>query len=172
MSRTLRALVVDDESSLRFAVRGILEHVGMDVVEAANGREALALLEASAFQLVVTDVQMPLMDGLELLRAIRQRPEPQPKVVVMSARAPERQLSEALCAGAFDYLQKPFEVAGVIALARRVAALSSAPQPSPDHEAPVDERSGAFDDEPTWPGGRDSSPADEPERPQAGGNHA
>jgi CheY-like chemotaxis protein len=125
MRRTLRALVVDDESSLRFAVRGILEHVGMDVVEAANGREALALLEASEFQLVVTDVQMPLMDGLALLRAIRQRPEPQPKVVVMSAQAPARQAPEVLRAGAFAYLEKPFEIAAVIALVRRIAPAES-----------------------------------------------
>jgi CheY-like chemotaxis protein len=125
MSPKLRALVVDDESYLRFAVRGILEHVGMEVAEAANGREALALLEASEFQLVVTDVQMPLMGGLELLRAIRQRPGAQPKVVVMSAQAPERLAPEAMQAGAYDYLTKPFDVAAVMGVARRATQAAS-----------------------------------------------
>jgi CheY-like chemotaxis protein len=122
MSPKPRALVVDDESGLRFAVRGILELAGMEVAEAANGREALALLDASEFQLVVTDVQMPLMDGLELLRAIRRRPGRQPKVVVMSAQAPERQAPEAMQAGAYGYLRKPFEIAAVMGLARQATS--------------------------------------------------
>jgi CheY-like chemotaxis protein len=104
---------------LRFAVRGVFEHVGMEVVEASNGREALALLDAGEFQLVVTDIQMPLMDGLELLRTIRLRSAPQPKVVVMSAHDLERRT--AMQEGAYEYIEKPFEIAAIVGLARRAA---------------------------------------------------
>jgi CheY-like chemotaxis protein len=117
MSPKPQALVVDDESDLRHVVRGILEHVGMDVVEAASGREALARLDERTFDLVITDIQMPLMDGLELLRSIRRRPGAQPKVVVMSAQA--QRAAEAMAAGAYEYICKPFEILHVLGVAMR-----------------------------------------------------
>jgi CheY-like chemotaxis protein len=117
MSRKPLALVVDDESDLRHVVRTLLEHVGMDVVDVANGREALALLDERDFDLVMTDIQMPLMDGLELLRTIRLRPGAQPKVVVMSAQ--EQRAPEAMCAGAYEYIRKPFEIRHIMSVAMR-----------------------------------------------------
>ena len=117
MSPKPLALVVDDESDLRHVVRTILEHVGIDVVEVANGREALALLDEGDFDLVITDIQMPLMDGLELLRAIRLRPGAQPKVIVMSAQ--EWRAPEAMGAGAYEYLRKPFELRDLMMVVMR-----------------------------------------------------
>jgi two-component system response regulator HydG len=117
MDRKPLALVVDDESDLRHVVRCILEQVGMDVVEVANGREALALLDEGDFDLVVTDIQMPLMDGIELLRAIRLRPGAQPKVVVMSAQ--EQRAPEAMGAGAYEFIRKPFDIRRVMNVAMR-----------------------------------------------------
>jgi CheY-like chemotaxis protein len=111
------ALVVDDELDLRHVVRSVLEHVGMNVVEAANGREALARLDEGRFDLVVTDIQMPLMDGLELLRAIRLRPGAPPKVIVVSAQ--EHRAAEALTGGAYEYVRKPFELRHLMSVATR-----------------------------------------------------
>ena len=62
-----RALVVDDDSSVRYTVRGILEHAKLQVDEAVDGVEGLEKVEGGGFDLVITDIQMPRMNGLELL---------------------------------------------------------------------------------------------------------
>jgi len=76
-----RIIVADDHAVVRHAVRAILEPAGHDVAEAANGREALALL-ADGCDLLITDVLMPEMDGLELLRHAKQRRANLPVLVV------------------------------------------------------------------------------------------
>jgi two-component system response regulator HydG len=114
-----RALVVDDDSSVRYTVRGILEHAKLEVDEAADGVEALAKVEAKSYELVVTDIQMPRMNGLELLKKIRERPAPQPKVIVITAHGSERHAVEAIKSGAFDYFKKPFEIEEMMAVVRR-----------------------------------------------------
>jgi two-component system response regulator HydG len=120
MSSRIRALVVDDESTVRYTVRGILEHLGLEVTEAGDGVEALEKLDAGTdYNLVVTDILMPRMDGLELLKKIKQRPALQPKVIVMTAHGSERHAVEAIKSGAFDYFKKPFEVDEMMAVARR-----------------------------------------------------
>jgi DNA-binding NtrC family response regulator len=116
---TVRALVVDDDVSVRYTVRGILEHAKLSVDEAADGVEGLERLETNEYQLVITDIQMPRMNGLELLRKIRERPAPQPKVIVITAHGSERHAVDAIKAGAFDYFRKPFEVEEMMAVVRR-----------------------------------------------------
>jgi two-component system response regulator HydG len=118
MTPKIRALVVDDEPTLRYTVRGILEHVGLDVTEANDGIAALEALKLGEFQLVVTDVLMPRMDGLALLGEIKKL-EHAPKVIVMTAHGSERHAVEAMRLGAFDYFKKPFEVDELIAVVRR-----------------------------------------------------
>ena len=71
-------LVVDDEPSFRALLRDILEEAGHAVTEARDGAEALAFLERGTFDVVLTDRQMPKVDGLELVRRIRARPTPPP----------------------------------------------------------------------------------------------
>jgi len=110
---------VDDDSSVRYTVRGILEHAKLQVDEAVDGVEGLEKVDAGDYQLVVTDIQMPRMNGLELLKKIRERPEPQPKVIVITAHGSERHAVEAVKAGAFDYFKKPFEVDEMMAVVRR-----------------------------------------------------
>jgi DNA-binding NtrC family response regulator len=114
-----RALVVDDDSSVRYTVRGILEHAKLQVDEAVDGIEGLERVENGAYELVITDIQMPRMNGLELLRKIRERPGPQPKVIVITAHGSERHAVEAVKSGAFDYFKKPFEIEEMIAVVRR-----------------------------------------------------
>jgi two-component system, NtrC family, response regulator HydG len=116
---TFRALVVDDDATIRYAVRGILEQAELSVDEAVDGGEGLERVEAGDYELVVTDIQMPHMDGLELLKRIRQRAEPRPKVIIMTAHGSERQTVEAIKAGAYDYFRKPFEVNEMMAVVRR-----------------------------------------------------
>ncbi len=101
-----RLLVVDDEASFRALLRDILEGAGHGVTEARDGAEALAFLERTAFDLVLTDRRMPAVDGLELLRRIRARTSP-PPVVVLTAHGSIPEAVEAVRLGAADYIAKP-----------------------------------------------------------------
>ena len=78
-----RILVIDDDASIRTLLRFVLEEEGYDVVEAANGAEGLQQYEAAPAALVITDLQMPVMDGLELLRAL-QRVVSTPALIAIS----------------------------------------------------------------------------------------
>ena len=105
-----RALVVDDDSTIRYTLRGILELTGVTIEEAADGISALEHLEKGAFDLVITDLRMPRMDGLELLRRIRERGSAAPRVIVVTAHGSERHAVEAIKRGAYDYFRKPFDI--------------------------------------------------------------
>ncbi len=105
--RRSRIVVADDSLSTRSAVRSILEIAGYEVLAAADGAEALELVRTQGVHLVVSDVQMPRMDGLELARRVRTSPglERLPVVLVTSLSAPEERAA-GLAAGADAYLVK------------------------------------------------------------------
>jgi two-component system KDP operon response regulator KdpE len=111
-------LVVDDEKALRDFVRRNLEIRGFQVLSAANGLEALALFNNNSVDLVVLDLMMPHMDGLETVRRIRQKSLV--PVIVLSALGEEEDKIRALDMGADDYLTKPF---GVGELLSRIQAV-------------------------------------------------
>lgn len=113
-----RVLVVDDDPGVRYTLREILASEGLAVDEAADGAEALARFEAQPAALVVTDLRMPGMDGMELLRRLAAR-SPPPRVVMITAHGSERQAVEAMKAGAYDYFRKPFENEELLAVVRR-----------------------------------------------------
>ena len=104
----LRLLVVDDEEPQRRALAGILERAGYEVATAAEGQEALSLLDGRSFDLMLTDQRMPVLDGLELLDRAR-RATPDLPVVLMTAFGSVSSAVEAIKRGAVDYLTKPFE---------------------------------------------------------------
>ncbi|HET7825606.1 MAG TPA: sigma-54 dependent transcriptional regulator [Anaeromyxobacter sp.] len=118
MTAPVRVLVVDDVPGVRYTLREILSSEGLLVEEAADGAEALARFEAQPTPLVVTDLRMPNVDGMELLRALAAR-SPAPRVVVITAHGSERQAVEAMKAGAYDYFRKPFENEELLAVVRR-----------------------------------------------------
>jgi two-component system, chemotaxis family, chemotaxis protein CheY len=106
-----KALVVDDSRVVRMLLAKILNELGYEVREAANGREALEVIEAgkSTFTLVLSDWNMPEINGLELLKRLRQKPELSSLVVVMVTIESEvGQIRAALEAGANEYVMKPF----------------------------------------------------------------
>lgn len=111
-----RILVVDDEAAIRKVVRDALENAGHEVETAVDGEEAQALLAAGEFDLVITDLNMPRVDGLELVRRIRtDRSVP---ILVLTVRQEEREKVRLLDAGADDYVTKPFGVAELLARTR------------------------------------------------------
>jgi two-component system response regulator HydG len=128
---TARILVVDDKPNMRHLFAKIFRDLG-DVVTADGGARALSLLEQGRFDVVVSDIRMPDLDGHALLQEIRKRPDP-PEVILMTAYATVESAVEALRQGAFDYLTKPFDpddARGVVRRALEKRGLSAtAPQP-------------------------------------------
>ncbi len=116
MSRGARILVVDDEPQLLRSLRTTLAAHGYDVQTATTGEEALDLLAARVPDLVVLDLVLPGISGLEVCRGLRAR-SPVP-ILVLSARGDERDKVAALDAGADDYLTKPFGVNELLARIR------------------------------------------------------
>src|SRR3989475_2841867 len=116
-----RVLVVDDEQSLRKVLAATLQREGYEVTVCADGEEAIAALERDGADVVVTDLVMPRMDGLTLLRKVVAR-HPDVPVIVVTAHGRIDSAVEAMKAGAFDFLAKPFdhgELKAIIAKAAR-----------------------------------------------------
>ncbi|MCP4426611.1 MAG: response regulator transcription factor [Chloroflexi bacterium] len=115
---TQKILVVDDEKTLREFVSRNLSARGFQVFAATNGLEALAIFNTEALDLVILDLMMPHMDGLETCRRIRQKSTV--PIIVLSALGEERDKVAAFDLGADDYLTKPFGVAELLARVRAV----------------------------------------------------
>ncbi len=105
----LTALLVEDFKTMRLAITKILESLGMTVLEAANGVEALEILGRESVDIVFTDLVMPEMDGFELCEEIRRRPGVRDvPLIVTSTHRDATYVIQALRVGADDYLTKPF----------------------------------------------------------------
>src|SRR5258705_8328024 len=113
-----RVLVVDDEENLRLVVRTFLKREGYEVEVAASGEEALALVEAFGPDVILTDVRMPKMGGLDLLATLKAKGI-EATVIVMSAYGNLDLALEAMKAGAYDYVQKPFKPDEVVLALRK-----------------------------------------------------
>jgi DNA-binding NtrC family response regulator len=102
-----RILIVDDKENMRALLRDILA-TRHDVTLAADGTAARTLLESESYEVVLTDVRMPGLDGFELVRLVKER-WPLTEVVMMTAFASVSAAVEAIRQGAYDYVQKPFD---------------------------------------------------------------
>jgi DNA-binding NtrC family response regulator len=103
-----KVMVIDDDASLRRVMELQLEEIGCDVVTAASGNEALALLEEVTPALVITDLRIPGMSGMEILKAFRVE-HPELTVIMVTAYGTVKTAVEAMKAGAYDYLTKPID---------------------------------------------------------------
>lgn len=109
----MRILVVDDEESMRHLISVIFRRQGYEVTAVPEARAAMAVLEAEDFDFVFSDVKMPGMDGIEFLRALRQK-ENMPTVVMMSAYGTTELALECMKLGAYDYISKPFNADEIV----------------------------------------------------------
>ncbi len=110
--KPIRALIIDDSSVMRKIVERSLRQAGISlsqVLEAANGAEALVLLKANPVDLILSDINMPVMDGLEFVRQVKKQglAENVP-VVMITTEGSESQVVEAISSGAHGYIRKPF----------------------------------------------------------------
>jgi two-component system response regulator AtoC len=117
-----RALVVDDERKMRRVLQILLERMGVESVPAESAEEALERFRAEKFDLVLTDLRMPGMSGVELLAALREL-EPDLPVIVLTAYGTVQTAVDAMKSGAFDYILKPFDLDAVEPVIRKALAM-------------------------------------------------
>lgn len=110
----MRALIVDDSRFVRMTLRGMLQQRGIECSEAADGQAGLDQihaqpLAAAPFDLALVDWNMPVMDGLEMLKQLRAEGFPEMRVLMVTTEAENDFIIRALDAGADEYLMKPFD---------------------------------------------------------------
>lgn len=116
-----RILVVDDSPSVRRMVATTLRGAGYDVLEAEDGQDALDKSKGAALSGVITDQNMPRLDGLGFIRAFRARPESLGvPVVFLSTETEDSLKAQARAAGAVGWMKKPFEQAQLLAVMKKV----------------------------------------------------
>jgi DNA-binding response OmpR family regulator len=140
--KAARILVVDDDVDIRGLVRALLERAGHEVADAPNGREGLRVFHAWRPDLIVLDVQMPVLDGWQTLERIRDLSTDVP-VMMLTAAGAELEKVRGLKAGADDYVTKPFGRQELLArvevlLRRRGDARTELPEPYEDALLRVD----------------------------------
>jgi DNA-binding response OmpR family regulator len=139
VDRPARILLVDDEQAILTLLSYPLRKEGYEVVRASDGREALARFAETSFDLVVLDVMMPQLDGLEVCRRLRAKSTI--PIIMLTAKAEEIDKVVGLELGADDYITKPFSMrefrSRVKAVLRRAEMMSRQEQPAPQEE-PLD----------------------------------
>lgn len=130
-------LIVEDDQELLEALRDTLQLAGYNVKKAANGEQALAILDQYEINLVISDIQMPVMDGHKLLKSIKTKHHDTP-VMLMTAYGTIQQAVDAMRDGAVDYLVKPFEAE---VLVNMVSQYIGIPDESSDELIAIDEKS-------------------------------
>lgn len=146
----IRILVVDDHGTLRKRIADYLRaQEGVEeVAEAANGVEALKCLRESRFDVMITDLVMPLMDGYMLLEELPRQIDPPPKTIVMSALSRDDFVTRAIDLGAVFYMVKPFEPEHLLSHIRDIqeerSVLPQAQAPVKPHVQSLDERLGSL----------------------------
>ncbi len=123
-------LVVDDEANIRDLVADYLRHDGFEVLQSGSGEEALDLLARTAVDLVILDVRLPGIDGVETLRRLRRSSDVY--VLMLTARSEEADRIVGLEVGADDYVTKPFSPREVVARVRTLLRRRDAPAPASD----------------------------------------
>lgn len=116
-----QVLTVDDSATVRKVLRMTLEKEGYVVIEAENGRHALEIFPDKCVDMVVTDLNMPIMDGIALIKEVRQKPGARfmPIIMLTTESQPEKKL-EGKQAGASGWITKPFKPEQLLAVVRMV----------------------------------------------------
>jgi two-component system chemotaxis response regulator CheY len=118
---TANILTVDDSASIRMAIRIALSNAGYSVTEASDGLDGLNKMKSGRFDLIVTDLNMPNMDGLSMIRGLRQLPAYMGTPVIFLTTESDGELKQqAKAAGATGWLTKPFEPENLIKITRKV----------------------------------------------------
>jgi DNA-binding response OmpR family regulator len=121
-----RVLVVDDHPPTVKLIRNALENEGLAVTTARNGAECLLAVDKELPDLVVLDVIMPVMDGFQTLRVLREQNEMKDlPVIILSIRSSDRDILKGLTTGADIYITKPFKIVDLVTAVKRILAVTS-----------------------------------------------
>jgi len=116
-----KALLVDDSTTLLMSIEGVLRKAGWEVHTATGGQEALAKLGSLKPDLIITDLNMPGMDGIALIREIRKRPQTRfTPILMLTTESLQAKRQEAKAAGATGWLVKPVQANALLDVVRRV----------------------------------------------------
>ena len=115
-----RILIAEDEANLRVVIQKELQRLGYRVQAEPDGEAALRRLEEGNVDVLLCDINMPRMDGMELLRRLHERPNP-PEVIMLTGHATVETAIEAMKLGAYDYLSKPYRITELDALVKQAA---------------------------------------------------
>jgi two-component system chemotaxis response regulator CheY len=116
-----RVLIVDDSSAIRKSVSFILDQAGYAVVAAEDGLDALSKLDGASFDLIVTDVNMPNLDGIGLVKKVREQSAYKyTPIVVLTTESQGSKMEEGKAAGATGWIVKPFDADKLLAVVKRL----------------------------------------------------
>src|SRR3989337_649719 len=132
-----RMLVIDDEAAIRDSLRMILEYEDYQFMGAASGQEGIATVQRDRPDLVLLDIKMPGMDGIEVLRKLHAHDETLP-VVMISGHGPPATAVEAIRSGAIDFLDKPLSSERVIVTVQNVLRQSELRSENRDLNIPIE----------------------------------
>ena len=122
-------IIVDDEECIRRFVVRILSTSGYNILEAHNAEQALALAETNDFDLLLTDIVMPGMDGIELAELISKK-RPHSKILFMSGYSGKFEKNTNACSEEINFIQKPFKISDLIKLIKTIL-IKTTPRPDP-----------------------------------------
>jgi CheY-like chemotaxis protein len=127
-------LIVDDDALLRFFLRKFLGKKDWEVFEAENGEEALSILEKTTIHLIITDLQMPVMGGLELLQRVRKDPRTGSIPIIMVTAEGDTIREKAIQLGASDFINKPVDEVDLLHRIRKTLGFVEDKAPSTEAE--------------------------------------
>jgi len=116
-----RILTVDDSPTVREMLRTTLENAGFNVLQAINGEDALKVLETESVNMLITDLNMPKLDGISLIRAVRHSPGGRfMPIIMLTTESQEEKKREGKSAGASGWIVKPFKPEQLLSVVRMV----------------------------------------------------
>ncbi|WP_054705756.1 response regulator [Bacillus sp. JCM 19041] len=113
-----KVLIVDDQFGIRVLLTEVLQKDGYEMFQAASGKEALLIQETENISIVLLDMKIPGMDGVEILKRLKEK-QPEIKVIMMTAYGELNMVNEALENGALSYMAKPFDIEDVRQVIRK-----------------------------------------------------
>ncbi|HEX8735478.1 MAG TPA: sigma-54 dependent transcriptional regulator [Pyrinomonadaceae bacterium] len=116
-----KILVIDDESNLRLVVQKEMSRLGHEVETASDGEAAWSMLEERDYDVLLCDINMPRLDGIGLLRRLKEKRQNPPEVIMLTGHATVETAIEAMKLGAYDYLTKPYRITELAALVTQAA---------------------------------------------------
>ena len=122
MARQARILIIDDEPLMRISISDALKGDGYHAAETASGKEGIALVKDGSFDIVITDLRLPDLDGIEVLKSCK-RASPDTFVILITAYGAVETAVEAMKYGAYDYITKPFSMDELLLMIKRIVRL-------------------------------------------------